>query len=211
MMQSRCPVLEIYGRRPTVDGVAPEGMMDWVAYYWRRAADLGPVSVQMASPENFEDLFSAFVRLNQARSAAVGRRGFSEVHFDFYHEAAAGLLQSGVLRLYGWRIGERIVATLLGFEHHQRFYYYLGGFDPEFSRLSPGSVIIAHAIEDAIRRGVHEFDFLRGDERYKYRWGARDRFNYRRQISRPFLSHTAEPPPPPAETSQLNMSPPPLG
>ena len=44
---------------------------------------------------------------------------------------------------------------------------------------SPGTLLIAYALEDAVSRGDSEFDFLRGNEPYKYRWGARDRFNRR--------------------------------
>jgi CelD/BcsL family acetyltransferase involved in cellulose biosynthesis len=53
------------------------------------------------------------------------------------------------------------------------------GFDPKLKRMSPGAIIIAHAIQEAISRGLKEFDFLRGSESYKYRWGARDRETYR--------------------------------
>jgi CelD/BcsL family acetyltransferase involved in cellulose biosynthesis len=40
--------------------------------------------------------------------------------------------------------------------------------------LSAGIVLVARMIEDAVGRGYTEFDFLRGDEQYKYRLGAKD-------------------------------------
>jgi CelD/BcsL family acetyltransferase involved in cellulose biosynthesis len=43
--------------------------------------------------------------------------------------------------------------------------------------LSPGTQIVAHAIEEAVREGAEEFHFLRGGEAYKYAWGAVDRQN----------------------------------
>jgi len=39
--------------------------------------------------------------------------------------------------------------------------------------------MIGHAIEEAVRAGASEFDFLRGKEAYKYKWGAKDRPTYR--------------------------------
>ena len=39
--------------------------------------------------------------------------------------------------------------------------------------------MIEFAIERAIAEQVREFDFLRLDEKYKYRWGATDRINTR--------------------------------
>jgi CelD/BcsL family acetyltransferase involved in cellulose biosynthesis len=40
--------------------------------------------------------------------------------------------------------------------------------------LSLGVVLTAKAIEWAIEHGRSEFDFLRGNETYKYRFGAKD-------------------------------------
>jgi CelD/BcsL family acetyltransferase involved in cellulose biosynthesis len=50
----------------------------------------------------------------------------------------------------------------------------LGGFDLEFSRSSLGTLIIVHPIEQAWREGALPFDFLRGEESYKYLWGAKN-------------------------------------
>jgi CelD/BcsL family acetyltransferase involved in cellulose biosynthesis len=56
---------------------------------------------------------------------------------------------------------------------------YNSGLDAErFGRLSAGVVLTAHAINMAIDLGRHEFDFLRGNEDYKYRLGAQDTILY---------------------------------
>ncbi|MGH8103052.1 MAG: GNAT family N-acetyltransferase, partial [bacterium] len=49
---------------------------------------------------------------------------------------------------------------------------------------SPGFLLVAHAIEDCIRRGFHEFDFLRGEEEYKFRWKPEVRHNCRIIVAR---------------------------
>jgi CelD/BcsL family acetyltransferase involved in cellulose biosynthesis len=46
-------------------------------------------------------------------------------------------------------------------------------------------VLTAHAIEDAIDRGAREFDFLRGDEPYKYTWKPSERRNLRLLLWKP--------------------------
>ena len=59
------------------------------------------------------------------------------------------------------------------------------GLDPAaFAALSPGVVLTAAAIERAIDLGRAEFDFLRGDEEYKYRFGAIDHSIYRLTLQR---------------------------
>lgn len=52
--------------------------------------------------------------------------------------------------------------------------------------VSPGTILFAHAIEDAVREGAHEMDLLRGGEPYKFGWGAEPRFNQRRVFRRGF-------------------------
>ena len=90
-----------------------------------------------------------------------------------------------MLRLYRLVIGRKLMAVYYGFAHGGRAYAYLGGFDPDEPRLSPGALIMLHAIEAAIDEGATEFHFLRGGESYKYAWGARDRWNTARTLRRP--------------------------
>ena len=110
--------------------------------------------------------------------------GLRDQVLDFHREAARGLLDAGALRMHAIRLGERIVAVFYGFAHAGTVYYYLSGYDPELERLSIGTLIVAHAIEEAVREGATTFDFLRGAEEYKYAWGAADRVSVRRQIFR---------------------------
>jgi CelD/BcsL family acetyltransferase involved in cellulose biosynthesis len=44
--------------------------------------------------------------------------------------------------------------------------------------------MIGHAIEQAVIEEATEFSFLRGREKYKYQWGAVDRWNTRLELRR---------------------------
>jgi CelD/BcsL family acetyltransferase involved in cellulose biosynthesis len=88
------------------------------------------------------------------------------------------------LRLNRLKIGERVAAVYYGFFRNGRAYAYLGGFDSDMPRLSPGVQVLHHAIVEAIREGAREFHFLRGAESYKYAWGATDRWNSARTFRR---------------------------
>ena len=68
-----------------------------------------------------------------------------------------------------------IVGVLYGFWWRGTFAAYQSGWDPGLARHSMGSVLVLHALERAADEGAHSFDFLRGREPYKYRFGARDR------------------------------------
>jgi CelD/BcsL family acetyltransferase involved in cellulose biosynthesis len=70
--------------------------------------------------------------------------------------------------------GDRVVGVLYGFVWQKTFAYYQIGWDPSFRSLSLGSVLVLEAIEASAAVGLEVFDFLRGAEDYKYRFGATD-------------------------------------
>ncbi|MDB4957605.1 MAG: glycosyl transferase group 1 [Myxococcales bacterium] len=147
-----------------------------LAYDQRRLARMGNVRWE------YEDtsataLLDGLFALHRARWAAKGERGVLDdpALERFHREAAAALHARRLLRLVGLRIEGRLAAVLYGFFDHGRFLFYLSGFEPELSSISPGRLVIAHAIERAVDEGAFEFDFLRGRETYKYEWDAVDR------------------------------------
>ncbi|MHB1546428.1 MAG: GNAT family N-acetyltransferase, partial [bacterium] len=56
---------------------------------------------------------------------------------------------------------------------------YLPGFDTKYSSYHPGIVLTYYIIEEAIAEKYEEFDFLKGGEEYKQRFGAVKRENYK--------------------------------
>jgi len=84
--------------------------------------------------------------------------------------------------VYFLRIDGMYAAGLVGFSIQNKFLAYNAGFDPQYQRLSTGLLLHALVIRRCIERGCAEYDFLRGDERYKYDLGATDRFLYRIEI-----------------------------
>ena len=72
-----------------------------------------------------------------------------------------------------------------GFYFEDRYEDWRKGFDPRFAEFSPGSILMMFLLEDAFQQGCHEFDFLRGDEKYKIRWKTSDRLYAQIQIVSP--------------------------
>ncbi|MEL7591558.1 MAG: GNAT family N-acetyltransferase [Anaerolineaceae bacterium] len=73
-------------------------------------------------------------------------------------------------------IGGQKTAAYFSFDFLDRIWVYNSGLDRRYSAYSPGWVLLAHLLQMAIEQGKHEFDFMRGDETYKYKYGAVDRF-----------------------------------
>jgi hypothetical protein len=92
-----------------------------------------------------------------------------------YRSVFRSCLESGCLWLDILWDRDAPITGLLAFLDRKRrsFCFYITGFDKRYATLSPGTVIIAHAIREAIRKGYRVFDFLRGDEPYKFSLGAK--------------------------------------
>jgi CelD/BcsL family acetyltransferase involved in cellulose biosynthesis len=182
--QEPCPVLSIVGAGRELENlISPHGRKK-IRYYRRVLAREGEVRVEAANDANLDELLVALYELHAARWQ---RRDLPGVLGDptvqqFHREVARAMLAAGALRMYATRLRDRIVAVFYGFAHAGTVYYYLSGYDPELEKLSIGTLVVAHAIEAAVRDGVTAFDFLRGAEEYKYVWGAKDRMNRRRQV-----------------------------
>lgn len=93
----------------------------------------------------------------------------------FFLVIARQMLEAGTLRLMFLTLNGEKAATLFAFEYDRRFWLYNSGYDPDaYAQLSPGWVILSYAIQYAIATGCRVFDFMQGDEEYKYRFGAHD-------------------------------------
>lgn len=119
-------------------------------------------------------LFDEFVSLHRL---SAGEKG------SFMTESMEGYFRA-LLSLDGWGIDAlvdengRMVAGGFAFQNAEGYFLYNSAFDPEHSEISPGVVLIAGLIELAIDRGARVFDFLKGDESYKFRMGAEPRQLY---------------------------------
>ncbi len=100
------------------------------------------------------------------------------------HTLAQTAFKHGWLHLSFLEVGGEKAAGYLSFDDGGHLWVYNSGIQPDFAALSPGWVLLGYLIEWAIQNGRHSFDFMRGDELYKYRFGAVDRFVVRAVVQR---------------------------
>lgn len=152
-----------------------------IGYYERNLhKHFKEVVFAVSDPDTIAEDTEAFFALHQRRwnarwlPGAFSRASARRFHFDM----AQSLLSGGHLRLHTLSLEGRTEAALYCFHNGDTTFYYLGGFEPELARFSIGSVLTARAIRYAIEEDhAKTFDFLRGNESYKYAWGAADSFN----------------------------------
>ena len=141
----------------------------------RRAEAVGEIRLD-DSPDPLADL-EAFIDLHQKRWGADGlfpdtpggaqSRVFFRRLFELHGPA-------GPLRLTFLTVGDRRIAAGIHFETADGYLYYNAGVDPDARDLSPGVLMVHAYVARALAAGKRRLDFLRGNEPYKYEWGAED-------------------------------------
>ena len=99
------------------------------------------------------------------------------------HAAALASFRAGWLQLAFLEVEGDPACAYLNFDYGGRIWVYNSGLDRRFMDLSPGWVLLAYLLEWACQHGRSEFDFLRGGEDYKYKFGGQDRFVLRVLVS----------------------------
>ncbi len=165
--------------------IVPAGKLRDLRQSLHRADRIGGWNTEVATAATLDALLDALLRLHASRWRSGDQPGVvADPRVARFHRLAApALLGAGTLRLQVLRFGRQIAAayyTLLA--GSDRTLFYLSGFDPAFARASPGTILLAHMIEQAIAEGRRELHFLRGGEAYKYAWGASDRMNATRRL-----------------------------
>jgi len=93
----------------------------------------------------------------------------------FFHAIAKAMFEVGRLQLAFLEVAGVRATAYMNFLYKDAVLVYNSGLDPQkYAYLSPGQVLIARLIEKAILDGRRVFDFLQGDEEYKYKLGGKD-------------------------------------
>lgn len=89
----------------------------------------------------------------------------------------------GCLNLVFLEINDEKAAAYLSFDYLNRLWVYNSGLNPKFNEFSPGWVLLGYLLRWANEQKYEELDFMRGNEEYKYRFGAKDRYIVRATVS----------------------------
>ncbi|NDJ77864.1 MAG: GNAT family N-acetyltransferase [Chloroflexi bacterium] len=184
-LQEVCPVVRL-----------PETWPDYVASLdkkdrhelrrkLRRAGNgNGGVDWYVVGPDhNLEEEMARFLELMAASSSEKAEFLQEPENVAFFRSVMPELAAQEWLQLAFLTVRNEPVAAYLNFEYANRVLVYNSGHNAaDFGHLSPGIVLLGRLIEHAINNERAEFDFLRGDEPYKYQMGGQNRSVYQLKI-----------------------------
>jgi CelD/BcsL family acetyltransferase involved in cellulose biosynthesis len=140
----------------------------------RLIEEAGPYRVTLSTPETLDSDLDRFVELHQASPGPKGKFMHAEMEI-FFRRLTESFLESDHLNLAFLEVGGKKAAGAIAFAFGDTFSLYNSAFDREFSRLSPGMVLVADLLRRSIVLRRRHFDMLKGDLEYKYRFGAEPR------------------------------------
>jgi CelD/BcsL family acetyltransferase involved in cellulose biosynthesis len=94
---------------------------------------------------------------------------------EFVLDAMRALVPQGLATVWEFLAKGEVVGVYVNLVDDKAFYWYLSGFEPRHARLGVGKMSIAHGIRWSIETGRRYFDLTRGEESFKYYFGAANR------------------------------------
>jgi CelD/BcsL family acetyltransferase involved in cellulose biosynthesis len=151
----------------------------------RRAAE-SDKNVRFAIVNGTEDINS---EINAFLDLMAHDPGKAEFLHPAMREQMTVTIQNAHAHGYLWlaflEIDGTKTAASLNFDYKNKLWGYNSGVSSEHRELSPGWVLLANTIQWCCENGRYEFDFMRGDEEYKYRFGGVNKYVMRTKIIKP--------------------------
>ncbi len=137
----------------------------------RLEKEFGPVRFQLDDPR--PEVFDALVRWKSAQYKATG---LTDMFADPRNVALfRRLRERGVLLVSSLSAGETLLAVHFGSSHDGRLGWWVPAYDAQFGKFSPGRLLLEELLAASYNRGDVEFDFLIGDEPYKFQYATHNR------------------------------------
>jgi CelD/BcsL family acetyltransferase involved in cellulose biosynthesis len=189
-----------------VDCVSPSIYFDstWDAYYGTRGEGLrgdlrnsvnklkrlGSIKlVRECGPAGraYLDRLYAFHRARQDNK--VGRSIFESARWrSFLEEFVGGHDTAQWVEISAVELDSVAISCIFGLRRNDSYYDWIASFQPEYGRTSVMKVHLRLLLEELVANGLKEFDFMIGDEGYKYQWANRTRNNLELRMYRNTLA-----------------------
>ncbi len=145
-----------------------------------RNIERDPVECELYLTEDDENLNSDIQAFIEMMAQDPNKKDFLTQDMRQHIQNTAQIaFAKGWLQLSFLTLDDNKAAANFSFIYNDRLWLYNSGWIWDYRDYSPGWVLLANLIEWATNNGIEEFDFMRGDEPYKYKFGGIDRHIYR--------------------------------
>lgn len=148
-----------------VDGLSSGALSQAKRNRKKLERDVGPIEFNM--DDRRREVFDACLKWKSAQYRATGLVDMfaDPVNCELFER----MRDERTLKIASLSAGGTLIAVHIGMLSEGRFYSWIPSYDHTFGRYAPGRLLFHALLEDSVRSGHREFDFLIGDEPYK--WG----------------------------------------
>jgi len=125
------------------------------------------------------DAFLALMANDPEKAAFLTETMRAQMRATVHNAFREGYLQLAFMEVFGQK-----AAGYFNLDYGNKIWVYNSGLDRTFMELSPGWVLLGYLLQWANEHKRAEFDFMRGDEDYKYKFGGQNRHVMRAKVTR---------------------------
>ena len=125
------------------------------------------------------DAFLALMANDPEKAAFLTETMRAQMRATAHTAFREGYLQLAFMEVFGQK-----AAGYFNLDYGNKIWVYNSGLDRKFMELSPGWVLLGYLLQWANEHKRTEFDFMRGDEDYKYKFGGQNRHVMRVKVTR---------------------------
>ncbi|MGI9071670.1 MAG: GNAT family N-acetyltransferase [Bryobacteraceae bacterium] len=168
-----CSEIRLAGTFDEFQNARPKDLKRNLRRYRKKAEAMGSAQFEVVK-EGQPELIKALIDLHDAKWQRRGEPGMIQANgsAEFLCDVARKFAHGDMLRFFSLRFRDQIAAIILAFPYGSTMFGYLSAFDPEHEALGLGRTLLLEAIRYCYQNGYRAWNFLRGDEPYKFWWGA---------------------------------------
>ncbi|NOY78564.1 MAG: GNAT family N-acetyltransferase [Calditrichaeota bacterium] len=150
---------------------------------------------RIRSLREFDLAVEIFFDLHQKNWRSRGMPGSfaTEEKREFYRRMGRRFLENGWLQFRFSYLDGRPATAEFGILLDNVYYSLQSGYDPEFRKFNMGHFLLYEIVQWLVNKGVERIEFLRGDEGYKFKWGAQKRYSVTQWVGKRNLPGLAYP------------------
>ena len=163
----------------------PSGLRRNVRRYSDKARQVAMPEFRV-TPSYDEEHLESLIRLHSARWREQGELGTIAANGSaaFLRDVTKEFARQNLLLFFSLRFEGEIAAVILSFPYRKVVFSYLSAFNPEYSALGLGRILLYEAVRYTFEQNYSSWNFLRGSEPYKFDWGGREIAKSRLLITR---------------------------
>jgi CelD/BcsL family acetyltransferase involved in cellulose biosynthesis len=168
-----CTEIRLTGNFDEFRSALPKNLKRNLRRYREKADAIGSLRFEIAK-DTHPELMNALVELHTAKWQKRGEPGMIQANgsAEFLSDVAREFAARNMLRFFSLRFQTKIVALIVAFQFRKTVFGYLSAFDPEYEALGFGRTLLSEALRHCYEAGYEAWNFLRGEEPYKFWWGA---------------------------------------